>query len=76
MTGEGERRGGREGGRGFVGDETLAGGSVQHCVQLVGQVVKHAADVVQDGDRCLLVGESAGSWTAKQEELGPVQGRV
>lgn len=31
--------------------------SVQHCIQLVGQVVKHAADVVQDGHCSLLTGK-------------------
>lgn len=45
----------REGGRGLMGDAGRR--SVQHCIQLVGQVVKHAADVVQDGHCSLLTGK-------------------
>lgn len=41
--------------------------SVEHCVQLVCQVVKHAADVIQDGDCCLLAGKRAGSWILKKK---------
>lgn len=35
-------------------------GSVEHRIQLVCQVVKHAADVVQDGDCSLFAGEGDG----------------
>lgn len=48
--------GGEEGGEGgLVGDAGRR--SVQHCIQLVCQVVKHAADVVQDGHCRLLTGK-------------------
>lgn len=48
-----EREG--EGGQGLMGDAGRR--SVQHCIQLVGQVIKHAADVVQDGHCGLLTGK-------------------
>lgn len=35
-----------EGGKDLVGKSMWTGRSVQHCVQLVRQVVKHAADIV------------------------------
>lgn len=46
----------------------VGSGSVEHCIQLVCQVVKHAADVVQDGDCCLFAGKRAGNWMAEEEE--------
>lgn len=51
----------REGGGGWMGDAGRR--SVQHCVQLVCQVVKHAADVVQDGHRSLLTGKEMSNQT-------------
>lgn len=47
--------GGGGGVQGLMGDAGRR--SVQHCIQLVGQVVKHAADVVQDGHGRLLTGK-------------------
>lgn len=49
--GGGWEEGARKRWEGLVGKETFGSRSVQHCIQLVCQVVKHAADVVQDGDR-------------------------
>lgn len=51
---------GREKGGGACWKRDDGRRSVQHCVQLVCQVVKHAADVVQDGDRRLFAGKRAG----------------
>lgn len=53
-------------GRARCWKEMFGSRSVQHCIQLVCQVVKHAADVVQDGDRRFFTGERAGSQTAEK----------
>lgn len=48
--------------------EMFGSRSVQHGVQLVCQVVKHAADVVQDGDGGFFAGERAGRVTVEERE--------
>lgn len=54
-THDGEERGGRA-----CWERDVDGRSVQHCIQLVRQVVKHGADVVQDGHRRLFTGRRTG----------------
>lgn len=44
--------------------------SVEHCIQLVCQVVKHAADVIQDGNGCLFAGRREGN---SKKNYGHVQ---
>lgn len=61
--------GGRRG-KGLVGKWDACSRSVQHRIQLVCQVVKHAANVVQDGDCCFFSGERAGSWARIKEGFG------